>query len=33
MEDKNLDRKDKENIEESIVKIIIDLINKKTLNL
>ncbi len=28
MEDKNLDRKDKENIEESIVKIIIDLINK-----
>jgi len=26
MEDKNLDRKDKENIEESIVKIIIDLI-------
>ena len=28
MEYKNLDRKDKENIEESIVKIIIDLINK-----
>jgi len=28
MEDKNIDRKDKENIEESIVKIIIDLINK-----
>ena len=28
MEDKNLDKEDKANIEESIVKIIIDLINK-----